>query len=129
MVSASGAQAAGHFDDRAGHPADVAVTGHAGVVDQHVDPAEAIQAFLDHSSLVPFGCHVALNRGDVCTFRRQRGHRLGGLAAVHVGHQHAPAVRQHRLRDGQADALRAAGHDGDPLTGPRCAPSASTRTR
>jgi hypothetical protein len=37
------------------------------------------------------------------------------FVTVDVGDQHAPAVRQHRRRDGQADALCAAGHDGDLL--------------
>ncbi|MCY1368279.1 hypothetical protein D9M69_552500 [compost metagenome] len=83
----------------------------AGVVDQHVDRAEALHhgghGRVDAGAV---GDVAAEGLGLAAVGADLRGHRFGGLE-VHVEHRHAGAVLGETAAGGAADAATAAGDD------------------
>ena len=90
--------------DRQRHPGD------AGIVDQHVEPAEACDRVRHHALDVGAARHVARPRDQSGDFFRRRLERLG----VDIADEHARASRGKRAREFAADA-GGAGGDQNPL--------------
>src|SRR3954452_6671076 len=94
----------------------------ADVVDQHVEPAVALEHGVDHERTDAGVAHVRHQPRAARAARRPRpsrrarlqgGHGGVGAVAVDVDDQHRRPVVDERLADAPADAAGATGHDGD----------------